>query len=147
MFLSKRDALEPAEGVLRHLAFHTQYLPPPTRYQFELPGGRFFQMQDFVLRGNRAIVCYALRPFVGGRVITAVIYRRRGQSQEGPWFVDWTDREHRRARSRMQNAIMSAWTGREIERDETAVVLDPLAEPKPVDATAIREKQAEGWFE
>lgn len=134
-----------ALGVLEHVAFHSAYIPPPQRYLIALPEGRFAQFQDIVIKRKRTFVSYAMRPIVGGRVITGFLNRPRKTSHDGPWFVDLSERDRLKALRSIRGSLQRAWDGKETLFDDTALFVDPLTSPVPADLDDVLRRRAQGW--
>ncbi len=133
-----------ADGVVRHLAFHTEYLEPPRAYQFSLPDNRYLLLHDFLEKDKRFLLCLAPRPIsriLGadppGLYIHVIISRPRKLSQEGPWNVGLSNRQARRFHSYVRHAIDQSWRNRHERRDASLVVLDPLAAPVALTDTKL----------
>lgn len=142
-----RDVAERyAAGVVAHIAFHSAYVPPPQRYLVALPEGRYAQFQDIIIRRRRTLVSYGTRPVVGGRVITGFLDRPRDTGDDGPWFTGLTEPHALNAFRDVLGSLQRAWDGRELLRDETAILIEPLTAPKPVDVDDAKARMAKGWL-
>ena len=131
--MAKLDAAtrhELARGVMRQLEYHTAYLEPATGFQFALPEGRVLTVMDYRIKNARVLWFFGRAPANPHRRVSATLARPRRLPREGAWFLGYSERQKRRALSRIDFAVGfamgSGLGGGDTEREAGMILIDPL---------------------
>lgn len=121
--LDKPTTKEIAELVVNQLSYHTAEKKHSQGYQVQLPNGTYLTIMDYRLHNRRTLWFYGRKPGSPYRRLAEVVKRPKSLPQDGPWFVNYTDKQSRKAVKTIEQAIQFAYGSKRGNGDK---IQDPL---------------------